>query len=601
MSKTSNCSATLPLKTPLKALSLFSRGMGLELGLEQQGIEILLAHEADLASRNTIKFNRPSVALIENIQGYSAAEIRKTAGLNSSEEIDLIIGNPICYEFSYESSSIGDIKKGLNENYNPFVKFVNIVTQIRPRFAVIEGDTQLLDASFPDRSNSIEKATYSTLREEADSIIHKLREAGYGVCLNLYNTADFGSAQQQKRVIITCNREGRELPCLSPTHTNNSSDGIPKWKTLRDAIGEFYSDKHNFLKLSERQKKYYRSLKPGENWQNLPMGIQQEAIQEFRTYCLDNKIQKTNFYRRLAWDESSPVFSRWQNMLVHPEADRYLSVEEYKRIKELPHNWEIQGDLISQYQQVARATSSSLGRAIAKMLLNYLEQEESISRTQQVNAIFDRIKNLEEWGKEVNSSGLSELRNYEKYWQVATHKFFLLNEVDSEIEALCINLERADLLVRSMNMIIEFKSEFNKRNLRGGVDQLNGYAEDPKINAKRKVLIGLSPKAEPKRIAIIEEIKKLESENVNLEIYMHNPETEKFDLYKILKLDREKCSDLEKKIIEIKQTFFEWIFTLFTKVTPYYLNMVDDCITEAVYAVGGLLNPSSQVQLNSSQ
>lgn len=77
ISRTSDYSTTMPAKTPLKALSFFSDRMGLELGLEQEGIKILLACVIDSATRNTIRFNRPDIALIEDIQDYSVEEIRK--------------------------------------------------------------------------------------------------------------------------------------------------------------------------------------------------------------------------------------------------------------------------------------------------------------------------------------------------------------------------------------------------------------------------------------------------------------------------------------------------------------------------------------------
>jgi DNA (cytosine-5)-methyltransferase 1 len=616
-SKTSNCSATPPLKTPLKALSFFSGSMGLELGLEQEGIEILLACESDPAARSTIEFNRPDIALIEDIRRYSAAEILERAGLSSSEEIDLILGSlPVCtFDYWHRDRwrveqcdpllgfSYGNRDRWRVEQCDPLLRLVDIIAELKPKFAVIESIAQLLYASLPDIPDSIDKITHPTLSQYTQIgnifsfIIHKLSEVGYGVSFNLYNTADFGSSQQMERVIIICNRGGEELPYLTPTHTNNNLNELPRWKTLRDSIGEISSDRHTFRKLPKGEAKYYLSLKPGEFWQRTDQ--QQEEIVEAGKFALTNKI-RVEFYLRFVWDEPLPALVSWYKFSAHPEADRYLSVEECKLIQELPDDWEIKGNLTSQYRQVARATPSSLGRAIGKMLLAYLEQENSISYGQKIKYIFDRISTPEEWRKEVNSYNSLGLK-YEKYWQFATHKYFLLYGKDTEIEVICTTKERADLLVRSMNMIIEFKPEFNKRNLRDGVDQLNGYAEDPKIDVKRKVLIGLPPKSESKKIAIIEEIQKLKNENINLEIHMHDPEIGNFNLYQILNLDREECSELEKKIIETKQNFFEWLFIFFTKTIPYYLNEADDCFTGAVYAVGDLLNSSSQIQSNSIQ
>src|SRR5687767_10165968 len=47
----------------LQALSFFSGAMGLDLGLEKAGINILLACESDKSCRKTIEANRPDLAL----------------------------------------------------------------------------------------------------------------------------------------------------------------------------------------------------------------------------------------------------------------------------------------------------------------------------------------------------------------------------------------------------------------------------------------------------------------------------------------------------------------------------------------------------------
>src|SRR5262245_4221709 len=51
----------------IKALSFFSGAMGLDLGLEKAGINIILACEFDKACRKTIEANRPELALLGDI------------------------------------------------------------------------------------------------------------------------------------------------------------------------------------------------------------------------------------------------------------------------------------------------------------------------------------------------------------------------------------------------------------------------------------------------------------------------------------------------------------------------------------------------------
>ena len=54
--------------------------------------------------------------------------------------------------------------------------------------------------------------------------------------------------------------------------------------------------------------------------------------------------------------------------LCHPEADRPLSVQEYRRLQQLPDNWTVCGGIIEQYRQLGNAVPTSLGLAIGVAL-----------------------------------------------------------------------------------------------------------------------------------------------------------------------------------------------------------------------------------------
>ncbi|MBD2482389.1 DNA cytosine methyltransferase [Planktothrix sp. FACHB-1365] len=354
--------------------------MGLDLGLEREGIEILLACELDRAARKTIQTNRPDLAIIGDIRDYSATEIREKAGLSLATEIDIIVGGPPCQAFS----SAGK-RQGFNdERGNVFLKFIDLIIELQPRFAVIENVRGLLSAPLQHRPHEMRGKNFPSLSQDEKRggallfIIQRLKEAGYSISFNLYNAANFGSPQQRERVIITCNRDGEKLPYLTPTHSEKELYGLTRWRTLQEALEGLPKDGHHFVKFPEKRLKYYRLLKPGQYWRDLPTGLHQEALGA--SYHTGGG--KTGFYRRLAWDKPSPTLVTHPAMpatdLAHPEEDRPLSIEEYKRIQEFPDDWIITGTLLDQYRQVGNAVPCSLGRAIARMLLTYLKGETPI-------------------------------------------------------------------------------------------------------------------------------------------------------------------------------------------------------------------------------
>ena len=65
----------------IKVLSFFTGAMGLDLGLKKAGIDLILACESEKFIRDTIKLNNPKLKILEDINLYSAQDIRKAAGL----------------------------------------------------------------------------------------------------------------------------------------------------------------------------------------------------------------------------------------------------------------------------------------------------------------------------------------------------------------------------------------------------------------------------------------------------------------------------------------------------------------------------------------
>jgi DNA (cytosine-5)-methyltransferase 1 len=104
------------------ALSFFSGAMGLDQGIEAVGFDIRLVCEIDKYCRQTIELNKPDIALIGDINNYSADEILSYAGLTRNDDVDLIIGGPPCQAFSTAGK-----RNGFNdERGNAFLTYLKI-------------------------------------------------------------------------------------------------------------------------------------------------------------------------------------------------------------------------------------------------------------------------------------------------------------------------------------------------------------------------------------------------------------------------------------------------------------------------------------------
>lgn len=358
-------------KRPFVALSFFTGAMGLDLGLEKAGISTILASEIDRVTCETIRANRPKIALIGDIRNYTASSIRTECNLSLKRDIDLIFGGPPCQAFS----TAGKRKAFEDERGNVFLKFVDLILELRPRYAVIENVRGLLSAPLTHRPHSNRGSAFAPLLPEEQAggalycILNRLRDAGYGVSFNLYNSANFGAPQIRERVVILCSRDGKKLPYLTPTHSDDAKWGLPKWRTLREALEDLPRNPCDYVRFPEKRLRFYRMLKEGQNWRQLPKELQQEA--------LGNSFfaggGKTGFLRRLSWSKPAPTLVTHPAMpatdLAHPEEERPLSVQEYRRIQEFPPSLVLVGSITDQYRQIGNAVPTSLGEAIGRALL----------------------------------------------------------------------------------------------------------------------------------------------------------------------------------------------------------------------------------------
>jgi DNA (cytosine-5)-methyltransferase 1 len=358
-------------KSGIVALSFFTGAMGLDLGLEKAGIKVLLASEIDVPTRETIAVNRPGIGLIGDIRDYSPEEIRKVAGLGADDDIDLVVGGPPCQSFSTAGKRHGFE----DERGDVLLTFVDRILALRPRYAVIENVRGLLSAPLSHRPHEKRGAGFPplALKEERGGallyVLEKLRGGGYGVSFNLYNAANYGAPQKRERVVIVCSRDGRKLPYLAPTRSETGAFGLPKWKTVREALKGLPKTGHDFVKFPEKRLRFYRMLKPGQYWKDLPEKYHKEALGG----AYSSAGGKTGFLRRLPWDEPSYTLVTHPAMpatdLCHPVEDRPLSIQEYKRIQEFPDDWKVAGTIIDQYRQIGNAVPVSLGAAIGNLIV----------------------------------------------------------------------------------------------------------------------------------------------------------------------------------------------------------------------------------------
>jgi DNA (cytosine-5)-methyltransferase 1 len=352
-------------------LSFFSGCLGLDLGLEMAGLHSRLYCDFNKKCRESISANRIGIPVIDEIHNYSSNEVLELAGLERGK-VFCISGGPPCQAFSTAGK-----RQGFSDpRGNVFLRFIDLILDIRPEYAIIENVRGLLSASLRHRPHNERGPDFPPL--ELDEIkggallhiISTLKEGGYSVSFNLYNSANYGAPQKRERVVIMISLNGR-IPFLTPTHDEFGRFGLPKWISFKDSCSDI-KGKQTFLEFPESRLQYYRLLKDGEYWKDLP-------TEEMRREALGKSYfsggGKTGFLRRVNSSKPSPTLVTSPTMpatdLAHPFEDRPLSVEEYKRLQGFPDNWIIKGNIRDQYKQLGNAVPVQLGKAIGDAIINH--------------------------------------------------------------------------------------------------------------------------------------------------------------------------------------------------------------------------------------
>ena len=381
---------------PIIALSFFSGAMGLDIGMEQGGIKALLACEFNKFCRMTIQKNKPETALIGDINNYTAEEILKFANIPTNKKVDIIFGGPPCQAFS----TAGARRALDDERGNVFLRYIEIVENIKPTYVVIENVRGLLSAPYPykDISKPIKGGAFKI-------ILDRLKAAGYTISFELYNAANFGAPQIRERVVMIGKLGTEKVAHLTPTNSDNSIHGLPQWNTLKDAIYNLKEEHQHYIMFPEKRLKLYIKLTEGQYWKDLPKEVQLEAMGK----KLNLGGGKTGFYRRLSFSKPSPTLVTNPTMpatdLCHPTQDRPLSVEEYARIQGFPDSWEICGPILEQYRQIGNAVPIKLGEAIAKTILADMREQKPVPYN---DFQFSRYKNTNEITWELHMQKLIE-------------------------------------------------------------------------------------------------------------------------------------------------------------------------------------------------
>ncbi|MAR71167.1 DNA cytosine methyltransferase [Halomonas sp.] len=213
------------------AVSLFSGCGGSDAGVIRAGFDVLMANDILPYAQAVYEHNHPET-------DYFLGDVSTIEHFPSA---DLLVGCYPCQGFSQ-----GGVRQADRKINTLYIQFARALTEIKPKAFVVENVSGMIRKNF------------THLLEDQIRIFKK---AGYKVNCDVLNAADFGVAQERKRIFIVGIRNdiGIEYKFPSPSH---GIQGGPKKLTIMDAIGdmpewpegEFYSKDFHWYYLSRNRR-----------------------------------------------------------------------------------------------------------------------------------------------------------------------------------------------------------------------------------------------------------------------------------------------------------------------------------------------------------
>lgn len=351
------------LNGKFNVLELFCGCGGTSLGFEMAGYQTVMGVDYLEPAIETFRANhKTAAAYLGDIRNISADDIVS----HIPGSIDVVIAGIPCQGFSLNNRKRhdGDKRNSL------YLELLRILKEVRPRAVVVENVSGIRSSANGEVVENIERGIYEA--------------CGLTVRHKLLNAADFGVPQRRARVVFVGVKDPNGFDFDRMVRTNGP--GTSKdYLTVRDAIGDLpplasgeRATRYSSLPTSE----YQRLMRCGETV------LANHVAPDHPTETI-NKIARTKpgmpmyprFRQRirLKWSEQSPTQVsggiRPQFQFGHPSQARGLTIRERCRIQSFPDSFVVSGGLVQGRVQTGNAVPPLLAKAVAEVLLDYLQKE----------------------------------------------------------------------------------------------------------------------------------------------------------------------------------------------------------------------------------
>ncbi len=332
--------------SPIKTLSLFTGGGGLDIAFHDCGFEIVKMLELEAKYIKTLDANSQPGKYLENSQPI-CMNIREY--FPSPElEIDFIIGGPPCQTFSAAGRRASGVSGTNDTRGTLFLEYVRILKRLQPKGFLFENVYGIIGAENGKAWQTIQTA---------------FQEAGYTIYYRILDAADYGVSQHRERLFIVGLKTGNYL-FPAPTHGPDSIGKEPFYTALAAVKDINISEKE--LGIKGKYGHLLTDIPPGLNYSfyTEKMGHPQPIFSwrsKFSDFLYKADPEMPVRTIKAQGGQYTGPFS-WEN--------RRFTIAELKRLQTFPDAYQIIGNRSVSIEQIGNSVPPQLGRILALSILS---------------------------------------------------------------------------------------------------------------------------------------------------------------------------------------------------------------------------------------
>lgn len=343
-----------------KIVSLFSGAGGIDLGFDAAGFNTVFASDIWPVACKTLEQNFPDAKIVcESVEKLDFQSIKR-----EHPEIAGVVGGPPCPPFSKSRFYRTEKQRGLDDadGFLTVSNYFRAVEVLEPEFFFFE---------------NVHGFVYKPHKSALEYLKEESKRLGYKISFKVLNAADFGVPQTRERFICIGVKEKYddfifpEQTHIKPEKLNNSM--LLPWVTAGDVLGDIDFDlpEDEKMKAGSKDHELLKQIPPGDNYlyfteQRGHPSPKFKWRSRYWSFLLKLSPSRPSWTIQASFSNNMGPF-HWKN--------RFLRIQEVKRIQTFDDCYYLEGAFKDQWRQIGNAVPPLLVKEIAKRINGHIYGE----------------------------------------------------------------------------------------------------------------------------------------------------------------------------------------------------------------------------------